>query len=278
MYKTQAQDTTIEADKILFELLGNIPVETRILQHHKASIQSQEIWWNLFKQDHSHLSIQELKKEYIQFKLGREYLSINQLINKDFIIISEVDLAVKLGKILEDLSIPYYLGGGLASSFWGERRQTEDVDFAVVLKPEKVQELIAALSTEFYVSDTAIDDAVKGHANTFNVIHTTSVIKADIYPVRHNNQFELSAMSRRKRVQVSSLNQTIYISSPEDIILQKLRWYKIAGNFFQKQWRDILGVLKARRKILDFEYFKLWGDYLKLTSELEKALDEIDLS
>ena len=81
-------------------------------------------------------------------------------------------------------------------------------------------------------------------------------------------------MSRRKQVELFSTNKFIYIVSPEDIVLQKLRWYKIADNYSQKQWRDILGVLKARRKILDFDYLKLWSDRLKLTSELEKAVDE----
>ncbi len=59
-------------------------------------------------------------------------------------IVYEIYLAVIIGEILDNLNIPYYLGGGLASSFWGERRQTEDADIAVILEPEKVQQLIAA--------------------------------------------------------------------------------------------------------------------------------------
>lgn len=278
MYKTQAADTTIEAEKIWFELIGKIPIETRIMQHHRASIQSQQIWWDLFKQQHHNLTNKQLKVEYIKLKLGEKYCSINLLIDTDFMIVSEIDLAVTLGEILDNLHIPYYLGGGLASSFWGERRQTEDVDIAVILELEKVQQLIAALSAEFYVSEIAIDDAMSGRTNTFNVIHTASVIKADIYPIEQSNDFDFSAMSRRKQVQLFSTNKLIYIVSPEDIVLQKLRWYKIADNYSQKQWRDVLGVLKARRKTLDFDYLRLWSNYLKLTSELEKAFDETNLA
>ncbi|WP_426590166.1 hypothetical protein [Dapis sp. BLCC M229] len=40
----------------------------------------------------------------------------------------------------------------------------------------------------------------------------------------------------------------------------------------------ILGVLKARRKIWDFDYLRLWSNYLKLTPELEKAFDETNLA
>lgn len=102
------------------------------------------------------------------------------------------------------------IGGGLASSFWGERRQTEDADIAVILEPYKVEELVSALSNEFYLSETAIDDAMRGRANTFNVIHLASVIKADIYPIKQSNNFEMSAMSRRKQVQLFSTNKTKY--------------------------------------------------------------------
>ncbi|OZH53703.1 hypothetical protein AFK68_15885 [Hydrocoleum sp. CS-953] len=193
-------------------------------------------------------------------------------------IASEIDLALNLGEILDNLNIPYYLSRGLASSFWGERRQTEDADIAIILEPDKVEQLITALSTEFYLSDTAIDDALRGRTNSFNVIHTASAIKADIYPIKQSNDFELSAMSRRKQVKLFSGNKSIYITSPEDIILHKLIWYKIADNYSLKQWRDILGVIKARRKILDFDYLRLWSSQLKLTPELDKALDETTLA
>ena len=114
------------------------------MQHHRASIQSQEIWWDLFKQQHDNLTNKQLKLEYIKLKLGEKYGSINKLIDTDFMIASEIDLTVKLGEILDDLNIPYYLSGGMASSFWGERRQTEDADIAIILEPDKVEQLITA--------------------------------------------------------------------------------------------------------------------------------------
>ncbi|NEQ72888.1 MAG: hypothetical protein F6K23_07275 [Okeania sp. SIO2C9] len=87
-----------------------MPIETRIMQHHRASIQSQQIWWDLFRQQHSNLTNKQLKIEYIKLKLGEEYCSINKLIYRDFMIVYEIDLAVTLGEILDNLKIPYYLG------------------------------------------------------------------------------------------------------------------------------------------------------------------------
>ncbi|NEP80989.1 MAG: hypothetical protein F6K39_24205 [Okeania sp. SIO3B3] len=276
VYRTQAEDTTIEAERIFFNLIGNLSIETRIMQYHRASIQSQQIWWDLFKQDNN-ITNKQLKREYINLRLGKEYCSVNKLVDIDFMIASEIDLAVTLGEIFDNLNILYYLGGGLASSFWGERRQTADADIVVILEPEKVQELIAALSIEFYISETAIDDVMRSRTNSFNVIHTASVIKADIYPINQSNDFDLSAMSRRKQVQPFSTNNSIYIASAEDIILQKLRWYKLTKNQSEKQWRDILGVLKARRNELNYNYLKHWSNQLNVSPELEKAIDQATL-
>lgn len=107
MYRTQAEDTTIEAEQILFQLIGNIPVETRIMQYHRASIQSQQIWWDLFKQ-HNNFTNKQLKREYINLKFGAQYCSINKLVDIDFMIASEIDLAITLGEKLDGLNIPYY--------------------------------------------------------------------------------------------------------------------------------------------------------------------------
>ena len=39
-----------------------------------------------------------------------------------------------------------------------------------------------------------------------------------------------------------------------------------------RQWRDLLGVLKVQALRLDFEYLQHWGSYLELGDLLERAL------
>lgn len=65
---------------------------------------------------------------------------------------------------------------------------------------------------------------------------------------------------------------TEYIYSAEDIILQKLRWYRMGMGISDKQWRDLLGVLKVQALRLDFEYLQQWGRNLELDDLLERAL------
>ncbi|MGB3510030.1 MAG: hypothetical protein WBA93_12465 [Microcoleaceae cyanobacterium] len=56
--------------------------------------------------------------------------------------------------------------------------------------------------------------------------------------------------------------------------MHKLIWSRIAGNQSAKQWRDILGVLKAQGKKLDFNHLKDWENELKISSDLQRAFDE----
>lgn len=63
-------------------------------------------------------------------------------------------------------------------------------------------------------------------------------------------------------------------ASPEDTILSKLEWYRMGGEVSDRQWRDILGVLKTQAGTLDLDYLRKWADELKVSDLLERALSE----
>ncbi len=68
--------------------------------------------------------------------------------------------------------------------------------------------------------------------------------------------------------------QAFYLCTPEDTILQKLVWMRIAQNESQKQWRDILGVLKIQRERLDLDYLWQWSEYLNISASLNQAIQQ----
>lgn len=65
-----------------------------------------------------------------------------------------------------------------------------------------------------------------------------------------------------------------YITSPEDTILAKLEWYRMGGEVSDRQWRDILGVMKTRTGELDLAYLHQSAAMLKVTDLLKRALGE----
>ncbi|MFL5655678.1 MAG: hypothetical protein ACJ8CB_16055, partial [Ktedonobacteraceae bacterium] len=82
------------------------------------------------------------------------------------------------------------------------------------------------------------------------------------------------------RVQLKILegsNRPFYVASPEGTILNKLEWYRMGGEVSDRQWNDILGVLKIQGTNLDMVYLQRWAAVLKVTDLLERALVDAGL-
>ena len=59
-----------------------------------------------------------------------------------------------------------------------------------------------------------------------------------------------------------------------DTILAKLESYRMGGEVSDRQWRDIIGVLKTRAGELDLAYLRKWAEELHVSDLLERALKE----
>ena len=178
-----------------------------------------------------------------------------------------------VAQTLEQIGIPYAVGGSLASSLHGVMRSTLDVDIVADMKMEHIPPLIAALSKEFYADDEMMKDAIEHHSS-FNLIHNDTAFKVDIF-IRKTRAFDGMQLERRQTsVIATNPEESIYVTSPEDTILAKLEWYRMGGEMSDRQWRDILGVLKTRAGELDLVYLRKWANELKVTDLLERALKE----
>ena len=67
---------------------------------------------------------------------------------------------------------------------------------------------------------------------------------------------------------------SVNFASAEDTVLSKLEWYRMGGEASDRQWRDILGVLKTRAGELELDYLRKWSKELKVNDLLERALKE----
>jgi hypothetical protein len=138
-------------------------------------------------------------------------------------------VALLVADALEALGLRYTIGGSLASSMSGEPRSTLDVDMVVAIEEADIAPLVAALGNDFYVSDEALGRAVR-ERSTANLIHHRTSIKIDLF-VTGSTPLDEIQLARRRRVQVSrDPDRFLYVHPPEDILLQKLRWFRKGGD------------------------------------------------
>lgn len=184
-----------------------------------------------------------------------------------------IEVTLKVTNVFEQLGVLYVIGGSLASTLYGMVRTTQDSDVIAEMRSEHIPTFVTALQDEFFIDDQMIADAIQRHSS-FNIIHRETMFKVDVF-IPRPRPYQRSQFDRAQR-QVFSFETEVSanFASPEDTILSKLEWYRLGGETSERQWRDILGVLKTRAGELNLEYLRTWAAELKVTDLLEQALKE----
>ncbi|MEN8127932.1 MAG: hypothetical protein ABFR90_09040 [Planctomycetota bacterium] len=176
-------------------------------------------------------------------------------------------------EVLEKLKISYAIGGSVASSVYGQVRFTQDADISVTAFADQIDKFCESVESIFYVSKEAVQQ-VHQNALSFNVIHLDSVFKIDVFVVS-DDPFKKQILMRRKKIALEEDSDRRYdFVSPEDIILLKLQWYLESGSASEKQWNDVLGVLKNQRDRLEMDYMRDWAARLSVLELLDKAIQQ----
>jgi hypothetical protein len=174
---------------------------------------------------------------------------------------------------LEKTRIRYVIGGSLASVTHGEPRSTLDVDIAVDLSNGTVDAFVHELESEFFVDLTWARQEVR-RRGSFQAVHRESMVRVDLF-VPEWTGFHLWKWEHRRQLAMNLGAVTqMDMTGPEAIILQKLDWFEHGGRVSDRQWRDVIGVLKAQTNRLDLASLRSWSNRMDLTDLLEKALQE----
>jgi len=182
-----------------------------------------------------------------------------------------IDIAIRVGRALDETGIPYFLGGSLASSLQGEPRSTNDIDFVVDLAPGQVTSLTQALGPDFDIDEESLREAAR-ERSSWNIYFLPLAVKVDLFILR-GGPYDQMEFSRRRRVDLGGTS--LFVKSPEDTVLRKLLWFRSGGELSTTQWRDIVRVLVVSARELDRSYLDDWAAQLGLTGLLERARTEV---
>jgi hypothetical protein len=180
-------------------------------------------------------------------------------------------VAWTISQALDSIGVVHTIGGSLAASFAGEPRATIDIDVVASIDEFHADQLVAALAGAFYIDATSLKRAIRERSRT-NLIHQATQLKVDLF-VAGGTPLDTQQLARRRTVDVGG-GRTLPIHPPEDILLQKLRWYQMGGRSSDRQWRDIQGIIRVQGSRLDRDYLREHAPAFGIEALLTDALNE----
>ena len=167
-------------------------------------------------------------------------------------------------KALEACGIPFLLTGSFASNYYGIPRSTRDADFVLqsqrAVAPEFAQQL-----GEAFLLDPQL--SFETNTGTFRQVlrHKKKTFKVELF-LLSQDPHDQARFSRRRAVQL--FERQVWLPSPEDVIITKLRWAR------GKDKDDARDVMAVQQEKLDWPYVEEWcrlHGTLPLMQELRRS-------
>ena len=264
-YRSQAVDISIEADLLDFYLLRQRSAAERIEMAANLINGARQFSLQCLQQQFPYLNQQQFAKKIAEAWLQDNYPP-NYIPQSDRMawIQNSAELATQLHTVFENENIPYYVTGGVAAIAYGDPRTTRDLDVVIQVPKGSIAQLQAALELAgFYVAGA--DDVASGRMKTLQITHMESISRADLI-LADSDAFNQQQFERRRRYAFPG-GTDVYLASPEDVVISKLRWGLRSES--EKQRRDVLAILKVLQDKLDYEYVYRWANEFDLSDVVQ---------
>jgi hypothetical protein len=263
-------DTSPDAMRVLIDCYRRMPLERKWRIMGDAYRTARTLHEIGFRARHFSSSSHAIQSEWRKLALGSAWRpQFDEDSAVDASLLDNLPVLCKVISVFQDLAIPCALGGSWASSIQGVPRQTQDADLTALPFPGRERDLIERLGGDFYISETAIREANQRRSG-FNIIHTHSGFKVDVF-IRRDTPYAVAAFNRRQSQAFPGTGESVDVISPEDIIIHKLEGYRIGGEKSERQWEDVLGVLRVQGDRLDNAYLDHWASELNVADLLAEA-------
>ncbi len=163
------------------------------------------------------------------------------------------ELAIHVIEAAEALGVDFMAVGAIAAGAYGIPRSTRDVDLLVSVKlPGAVDALVDQLGPHVQFDPQVVFDTITRGRRHVGNSRGTPPFKVELFET-FDDAFVYSEFERRQQVFVPMLNRTTWLPTPEDVIVQKLRWGRVKD---LEDARDVLAVQGPES--LDMAYIEGW--------------------
>lgn len=169
-------------------------------------------------------------------------------------------------KALNDLDIPYMVVGSLSSNVYGIPRSTVDADF-VIETDDRIDAIRDAIAKHFKPEPHPGFETI-GMTTKHLFYDRESSFRVELF-VHSDDEYARVRFARR--VCIDAGGMPMYLPTPEDVVVQKLRWGRM------KDMADAVDVVKTQHDKLDWPYIRQWCDRHGSIDRLDAVLAEIDL-
>ncbi len=184
-------------------------------------------------------------------------------------------------RVLEDLHLPYYLGGSIASSLHGMQQLAQDIDLVVDLDEQMLPSLCTSLRQHYLFNETEARKAVRVRTS-FPLIHLDTLMRVDVVLPKP----EAFDTCMRQLIRCFTLDERyppIQVASATEMLLFKVQRYqrdeqtRTDGMQDDAEWNDILSMLKVQGPDLYLALLAKWTGKLDVRETWQRALADAGL-
>ena len=184
---------------------------------------------------------------------------------------AKVTLEQAAGRVLralDDAGVSHMLVGGLTSNYYGIPRATQDVDIVVQLTGhEPLRRVVESLGDGFSIDAQVSFETITGNARYVIRLPATPFV-VELF-VLGDDPFQQERFGRRVAIAIPQIGQQVYLPTPEDVVVQKVRWGR------PKDLEDAKDVMAVQAEALDMEYIETWCTRHDTRQRLRAILDQI---
>jgi hypothetical protein len=181
------------------------------------------------------------------------------------------EIVLRVIAALDAAAVPYMLVGSYSSNAFGIPRSTQDADFVIESGDRPLTPVFDAVRPEIQF-DSQMQVEMVTMTYRYVATHRDSGFKVELFLVS-SDAHDVARFERRRRQPF--LGATAILPTPEDVVIQKLRWAARAGR--SKDRDDARAVLAVQGAALDMAYIRTWCDQhgtRQLLEELLKAISD----